>query len=187
MVGTIGGLSASVEDQRDFDKPWDGRNGLRENGMICGDSDGGPRRIFYFLARNPCICCPISSNLYLGAMESILNSVLAGSLKKDPGLRHDSGYLAPNAFEITPVSVFPKVVGEPVGTGHLCSLFLGNQNPTLQPHSGCQWYYEGASQCQDARRFIPREQPHSSVSPCPRAPASVVVVEAAAGQESLAP
>lgn len=137
MAGTIGGLSASVEDQRDLDKPWDGRNGLRENGMICGDSDGGPRRILYFWTSHrtmtawmgpeaPCVAVQADADecketgaggrvacasacgdnisgsgsvsilshfeLSIGAMESILNSVLARQVKKDPWLRHDSGY-----------------------------------------------------------------------------------------------
>ena len=43
-VGPVGGPSAyAVEDQRDLDERWDGGDGLREDGMICGDRGGGPR------------------------------------------------------------------------------------------------------------------------------------------------
>ncbi|KAJ3455237.1 hypothetical protein MRS44_013837 [Fusarium solani] len=46
-VGTVCGLSAyALEDQRNLDEPWDGRHGLREDGMIYLDRRGGPRHEF---------------------------------------------------------------------------------------------------------------------------------------------
>lgn len=49
-VGLVGGWGANaMEDQRDLDERWDGGHGLREDGMICGDRGGGPRREFVFL------------------------------------------------------------------------------------------------------------------------------------------